>query len=506
MGLLNKKVFFPPLILLLGTVVYSFINEDGFLQLVQGANQWILQHFGWLFSWSTFLFLIILIVLYVTPFGRIKIGGANAQPILSRWRWFSITLCTTIATGILFWGTAEPLYHLNSPPSGLGLDQASPEAATFALSTMLMHWTLTPYAIYTLAGLVFAIAYYNLRQPFSLGSMLFPLIGKKAHGFGGTMIDIICLFGLVAGMAASLGTGILTIMGGMGTVAGVPKSDLLLGLITMVIVLTFILSAASGLMKGIRILSDINIKAFIGLAIFFFIAGPSWFMLKLGAEGIIDYFYHFIPRSIHWDTGIETEWLDSWTIFYWANWLAWTPVTALFLGRLSVGYTVRDYVHYNLLLPSLFSGIWMMIFSGAAIDYDVKGDGLLHTLLTNEGAEYVIFQLMEDYPIGNIISFVFLMIIFVSYVTAADSNTSAMSGMSSKGITPENPEAPLWIKIVWGTLIGLVAWVMITSAGIEGIKMTSILGGFPALFLMIALAIGVIKLLILFLRGEDLNG
>lgn len=491
---LNKKVFFPPLIFLIATVFYSLIDSEGFLISVNQVNTWILDHFGWLFSWGTFFFLLVIGFVYFSPIAKVRIGGKDAKPILSRWRWFAITLCTTIATGILFWGTAEPLYHLNTPPEGLGLTPGSPAALKFSMSTMFMHWTVTPYGIYTVAGLVFALAYYNLKQPFSLGSLLFPLIGKRAHGPLGTIIDIVCLYGLVAGMAASLGTGILTLMGGMDKVLGIPGSDLLLALITLLVVLTFVISAASGLMKGIRILSDYNVKAFMGLAIFIFIAGPTILLLKMGWSGVVDYIWNFLPRSTDVGTNLDKSWKHSWTIFYWANWLAWTPITALFLGQLAKGYTVRDYIHYNLLFPSLFGGVWMVIFGGTSMALDIGSDGALYQVLVNEGEQNVIFNILDQLPLGSILSVIFLFIIFVSYVTAADSNTSAMSGISTIGVSPENPEAPLSIKVVWGGLIGIIAWVMITYAGVDGIRMLSVLGGFPALFIVIAVAVGVLRL------------
>ncbi|MEO0341191.1 MAG: BCCT family transporter, partial [Bacteroidota bacterium] len=371
----------------------------------------------------------------------------------------------------------------------------SAEAEQFAVSTMFMHWTLTPYGIYTLAGLLFALSYYNLKQPFSLGSLLYPVVGDRAHGYLGTITDIICLYGLVAGMAASLGTGILTLMGGMESVLGLKPSNFLLAIIALSVVITFIISAASGLMKGIRILSDFNIKAFMGLAIFILIAGPTLYMAQVGAKGLVDFVVNFLPRSVNIGSNLDQSWLNSWTIFYWANWLAWTPITALFLGRLSVGYTVRDYIHYNLIFPSIFGGLWMVIFGGTSMYKDLNGDGFLYNILTTEGEQNVIFTIMRDLPLGAILSVAFLFIVFVSYVTAADSNTSAMSGVSTKGITPDNPEAPLLIKVIWGSLIGIIAWVMITTAGVDGIRMLSVLGGFPALFLVIAVAIGLVRLI-----------
>lgn len=492
---LNKLVFFPPLLILSGTVAYSIYAPKAFLSAVQSANHWVLINFGGLFSWTTFSFLIILLFVYFSPIAKMRIGGEGSQPLLSKWQWFAITLCTTIATGILFWGPAEPLYHLNASPEALALSAGSEAAAQFSMSTLFMHWTLIPYGIYTIAGLLFALTYYNLKQPFSLSALFYPLFGKRVHWRVGQLVDMICLYGLVAGMAASLGTGMLTLMGGMNIVLGVPESTLLLGGIGLFIVLTFIISAASGLMKGIRILSDVNIKAFIGLALFIMIVGPTLEMFQLGWAGFKEFIVTFIPRSLSIDSDINQSWENSWTIFYWANWLAWAPITALFLGRLSLGYTVREYIQFNLLLPSLFGGLWMVIFAGTSMKLDQASGGQLYEVLVDYGEQNVIFTILADLPLGSLMSVVFLFIVFVSYVTAADSNTSAMSGICTIGISPDNPEAPLSVKVIWGVLIGLVAWVMVTKAGVDGIRIISVLGGFPALFLLIIVALGLIRLL-----------
>ncbi|MEL6866109.1 MAG: BCCT family transporter [Bacteroidota bacterium] len=502
---LNKKVFFPPLIFLLFTIIYSLNNNDQFLAKAQMANRWILQNFGWLFTWSTFLFLLILLGVYFSPFAKLRIGGEEAQPILSKWRWFAIALCTTLATGLLFWGVAEPLYHFNQPPDGLGVKERSEGAAAFSMSTMFMHWSFTPYGIYTITGLVFALVYYNLKQPFSIASLLYPLFGKKVYGTLGTLLDILCLYGLVAGMAASLGTGIFALMGGLDQVLGIPSSDFWLGIVGLAIVATFIVSAASGLNKGIRILSDWNIKAFFVLVLFVAITGPTSYMLEMAWTGVRDYGQHFLSRSTNIQSGIDTEWQYSWTIFYWANWFAWAPVAALFLGRLSVGYTVRDYLHFNLIFPSLFAMLWMSIFSGIALEQDVQSQGDLFDLLTREGEQYVLYRLFESLPLSQGISILTILTLFISYVTAADSNVSAMSAMSSQGINPSNPEAPLWIKVAWGSVIGLIAWIMITTAGVDGIRLLCVLGGFPSLFIILLAGLGLIRIVWKMRKGRQFD-
>ena len=493
---LNKVVFFPTLLFILSVIIYSLVDNEGFLDLIKKTNNWILDSFGWLFTWSSFGLLIILIFVYFSRFAKVKIGGPTAKPILNKWKWFAITLCTTIAAGLIFWGTAEPLYHLHLPPEGLQLAANSAEARTFAMSTLFMHWSFTPYGIYTITGLVFALAYYNFKQPFSIGALFFPFF-KMQKNRGIYLLDSICLTALLAGMAASLGTGIFALMGGMETIFGIEKSSLFLGLIGLMIVITFVISTASGLKRGITWLSTWNTIGFFLIAALILLLGPTLLILKIGGQGIMEYSTHFLSRSTNIGASINDSWLKNWTVFYFANWFAWAPVSALFLGRLSVGYTVRDFINFNLILPSLFTCGWMIIFGGASLALDQSSQSNLYEVLTSQGEENVLYQMFSLLPGSKALSIASLLLIFFSYVTIADSNVSAMSAISTTGIQPEHPEAPIWIKIVWGSLIGIIAWIMISKAGIDGIRMLCVLGGFPALFIITIVGLGLVKLLLL---------
>lgn len=472
-------MFFTPLAVLLAAVILSLWQGPSVVAAETAINDWILRYFSSLFAWAGIGFLILLAGISVSPLGGRIIGGPAAQPILTRWRWFAVTLCTTIATGILFWGAAEPLFHLNDPPAMLGLEPGSEAAATFAMSTMFLHWTLTPYAIYTVAGLAFALVYYNRSEPFSLSSLFVPLLGQRAHGPVGTGIDIICLYALVAGMAASLG--------------GTPLRWAIAG----AIVASFLISAATGLQKGIAGLSVLNTWLFFAIIAFVLIAGPTAEMLGLSLRGVVDYFQTFIPRNLGLD--VDTGWHRQWTIFNWANWFAWAPVTALFLGRLAVGYSVRAFILYNLILPSLFGAVWMAAIAGATIAFDQQSGASLYAVLTAQGPDPVLFRLFSALGGGPVVAGVVLFAIFLSYVAGADANVSAMSALSTRGITPDAPEAPLWVQAVWGVTVGLVAIVLVAGGGIDGIRMMSVLGGFPALFVIVGAAL---SLTVMAVRGR----
>lgn len=487
-------MFWPPFILLLVALVYSLVDVNDFLKITTHINDFILDRFGWLFSAGTLMMLLSCLIIFLHPISKRRIGGEGAKPLLTKWRWFSIVICTTIATGIIFWGIAEPIFHVMSPPSFSGVEANTPAAGEYALSVMYLHWTFTPYAIYTIPAVMFALAFYNEKRSFSLKSTLYPFIKSGKHKWLGIGIDGICLYALVAGMAASLGAGILTLSGGLKSIFGL-ESDFILIFITITIVAAFVISAITGLMKGIRILSDINVRIFIILAIFIFVFGPTGSILIQSIKSLGLYFQNLPEFSLISILHPDAPWPKSWTSFNWANWLAWAPITALFLGRLSYGYTVKQFMIVNWILPSLFGVIWMSIFSGTAIDMQINQGIGLGKLLEAAGPESIIYRVFEELPWSNIMAVVFLFTAFLSYVTAADSNTEAMGGISSTGISPDTPSPPIFIKIIWGLTIGAVAFVMVSMAGIDGIKMLSNLGGLPALLLIIVVNLGLLKVL-----------
>lgn len=493
---LNHIVFWPPFLLLLTAIVTNFVAPAQYQTAIDGVKNIILDNFSWLFIGVAAASLVLCVVICFSPFGRVRLGGDQAKPLMSMWNWFAITICTTIAIGILFWSAAEPVSHLVEPPAGMGIEAESQAAITFSLSTMYLHWSFTPYSIYCVASLMFAFAFYNMRQPFSLGSTLAPLTGGNMPKSVGNVIDAVCLFALVAGMAAALGTGVLMIGSGLEDLTGMKSGYLLWAAIAAAIVVTFIVSSATGLMKGIRILSDINTKLLLALALVPLFFGPGlWLLMSDGGTALGDYAVNFIPRTFDFTA---SDWGKSWTIFYWAVWLAWAPVTACFLGRIAYGRTVREFMLVNFILPSIFAITWMTIFGGTAMHLQIES-GQLSQLVENDQQSLITFKMFESFPFTTVLSVFYMCSAFVCFVTSSDSNVSAMAGISSSGISPDAPEGNPWLKVAWGTVVGSVAWIMISfsASGVEGVKTLSHLGGFPAailqVFIIISLAIVVWK-------------
>ena len=503
---LNHAVFWPPFLLLFTAVVLNFTNLEQFTRLTNGANEWILMNFGWLFGVCAFVSVSLCVFVCFSKFAGVRLGGPQAEPLMSLWNWFSITICTTIATGILFWATAEPIYHFHSPPPSSGVEAETSQAVILSMAVMYLHWTFTPYAFYAVVSLTFAFAYYNMRKPFSLGATVAPLLGDRPSGLAGKVVDAICLYALVAGMAASLGAGIMAISGGLDYLFGVPSNRWTWAVVAAGIVVTYVISSATGLMKGIRILSDINVKALMGLAVIGLLFGPTLFILNVGIEALGTYLSDFFELNLfngvlHEAPLVESGqqpgyWSHGWTIFYWAVWIAWAPISGCFLGRIAYGRTVREFMLINFVLPAFFGMAWMAIFSGTALYMEMNGAQLIDVINDKEngGTEWVTYKVLETFPWATAVIVFYVVSLIICFVTSADSNTTAMAAISSTGITPENPEGNIAIKILWGVTVGTVAWVMISFADIAGIKIISTLGGFPAALLMIAVILSLIKI------------
>ncbi|MEM9014547.1 MAG: BCCT family transporter [Pseudomonadota bacterium] len=487
---MRPYVLFPPVLLLLSALVASLIDFDSFLAYSTQANNWILSRFDWLFLLSSFVAVLLLVAISVSPLGAVRIGGHGAAPLLKPWSWFSITLCTTIATGILFWGAAEPIFHINDPPAFSGVTPRSDGTAQFALSSMYMHWTVTPYAIYSVGALAFALAHYNLGAPYSLSGPISAVSPGAIPDRLRDVIDAVGLFALVAGVAASLGAGAMALSGGMQRLFQTPDTPLVRLFIVLAIVAVFVVSSISGIQRGIRILSSLNIRIFFAMAIFVFVFGPTGDVIRLGGASLAQYVVEFIPRSLNLSASDTDGWTRDWTVFYYANWFAWAPVTALFLGRIARGYTVRMFLLMNLVLPALFGGVWMAIFGGSAIMIDQSTGAAITAAVDQNGPEAAIYAVFDALPFANIAAAVFVLAIFISFVTAMDSNTYSMSEICTDDDPDQSPEmlrTERNVKIMWGVLIGAIAWVMTSTTGIDGVRMLSNLGGLPGLFILITM-------------------
>lgn len=490
------KVFLPPWFLMVLILVLNLTNYDAFIGLIDACTGWIMDHFTGGFCLLAFLSVVLIVVTYFSPMGRVKIGGADSKPMVSYKNYVWIVLCTIMAAGIMFWACAEPMYHLYQPPSHVAGGSGSREALTWAMDTMFLEWTLTPMCIYGLPAILFAFVFYNMKLPFSIGAMLAPAIGNERAKKLMPVVDVICLFALCTGMAASLGQGVLLLSGGIEDYSsGLLQSGMVLWFIsTAVIVAMFIIAAATGVARGIRKLSNINSVLYLILGILVLLFGPTVFIFNFGLESLGNFLGDFFRISLFTGASGGSEWVQSWPGFYWCNWLAWMPVTAVFLGKISRGYTIRQMIRTIVVIPAAFSMVWIMMFSGSAIHQEMQ-DGSVYAAMQAGGTEAATYTVLNSLPLSKVLIILFLAVLLISFVTAADSNTNAMSSLCTEGLTAEDTESPVILKVIWGVTIGAVCFLMLMSYGVDGIKKLSNLGGFPDAFLMILFMVSWIRIM-----------
>lgn len=480
---LRPMAFFPAFILLVLTIVLNLTNYDAFIKITTAAKDFMVVDMGWLFSISGVICIIIIVFVYFSPLGEVRLGGPEAKPLLKKSSWFAITLCTTIAAGILFWGTAEPMWHLAYPPESLGIEPMSAEAARFAMETMYLHWTFIPYAIYAVPTIVFGFAYYNMRRSFSVGSQIAPLVTDARQKKLNDIIDAVVIFTVATGISSSFGTAVMNMGGGMSTLFGLNNDKSLWIVITIIGTVAFIISSATGLMKGIRILSDVNVYLYYIIIVALLILGPTVYFFSLGTEAFGGFLDNIFSKALFTGASAGDTWASSWTMFYWSNWMAWAPVSAVFLARIAYGYKIKEVVVMNFVIPSMFSLVWMTILSGTTINFQMTGKVDILEKMNEQGSAAAAYAVLGELPLSGIIIAIYLIAIMISFITATDSTTNAMASICTTGIDEGDQEAPLIIKVAWGVIIGAVSLVFIGTLGIDGIKMMSYLGGFPALFL-----------------------
>lgn len=496
----RKSIMIPMTLIFFFVITIGVIKPNMLYNIENNIVTWATKSFGWLFQLSAVFFLFICLWIMFSKYGSIKLGGKDAQPTMSYWNWFCISLTAGIGTGILFWGIAEPITHFMNPPEFMGIIPGSESAAMFAMNTSFTHWTFYPYSMYAISGVCIAFAIYNMKLPCRVSSVLYPLFNKKVNYKLESLIDNICLFAMAGGVAAILGVGTMQISKGLNIILGVPNNKFTWIIIVTIIVITYIISSITGIDKGIKWISDKNTKLFIGLMIFIFVLGPTSFILSLGTQSLGNFASNFLQISTYLSPIDGSDWPRWWPIYYWAIWLAYAPLNGMFFAMISKGRTIREFMVMNLIIPALFGMIWFIIFGGAAIHQELSyGD--LWSSIQSSGMEVSLFAFLTKYPFVKILSIFFILAIFISIVTMCDSVTTTITRLSIKSDKNEKTKTCYKINIFWGVLMASMAIVNLICAGgkisgIDATKQIATVAGFPILFFMIALAFCLVKMLV----------
>jgi choline/carnitine/betaine transport len=487
---LDKVVFGITAIIALGFLVWGFVSTATLANASGSALTWIMDNTGWLFALTASGFVVFVLWLALGKFGSIPLGCDDEEPEFRTISWVAMMFSAGMGIGLMFFGVAEPLTHFATPPPGTG-PAGNTEAVQTAMATTLFHWTLHPWAIYAVVGLAIAYGVYRKGRMQLISAAFEPLLGSRANGPGGKVIDMLAIFATLFGSAASLGLGALQIRSGLHIVAGISETgNTVLVVIITVLTVAFVLSAVSGVARGIQWLSNINMVLAVLLAAFVFVVGPTIFILNLLPTSLGSYFSDIAMMSAR--TGAEgaevDTWLQSWTIFYWAWWISWTPFVGMFIARISRGRTIRQFVTGVLLVPSLVSLVWFCVFGGAAIK--VQQDGVD---LAGEGSiEAQLFSLLDQYPIAIIASVLVMVLVAIFFVSGADAASIVMGSLSERGtIKPSRGTV-----IFWGVAMGAVALVMLLVGGedaLTGLQTITIIAALPFVLVMVGLAVALVK-------------
>lgn len=471
-------------------LVWGFLSTESLASASSTALTWVMDNTGWLFALTSTGFVVFVLYLALGRYGTIPLGRDDEEPEFNGVSWVAMMFSAGMGIGLMFFGVAEPLSHFATPPPGTGAE-GNPEAVQNAMATTLFHWTLHPWAIYCVVGLAIAYGVYRKGRLQLISAAFEPLLGPRADGPWGKVIDMLAIFATLFGSAASLGLGALQIRSGLQIVAGIGETgNAILVVIIAVLTVCFVVSAVSGIARGIQWLSNINMVLALLLALFVFVVGPTVFILNLLPTSLGSYFADLNMMSAR--TGAEgadvNAWLQSWTIFYWAWWVSWTPFVGMFIARISRGRTIRQFVGGVLLVPSIVSLIWFAIFGGAAINVQQNG-----TDLAGEGGvEEQLFTLLDQYPIATIASIIVMVLVAIFFVSGADAASIVMGSLSQKGtIHPSRGTV-----VFWGVATGAVAAVMLLVGGedaLTGLQTITIIAALPFLLVMVGLAVSLVK-------------
>ena len=486
----DPVIFFSVLSLVVLILLAAVIDREATGNFLFGLQNSIVELFAWGFSLTVSALLIFSVWLVFSRYGKVRLGPDNSKPEFTTFAWVSMLFSAGMGIGLVFFGVAEPVLHFLSP---LHSEPESAAAAREAMQRSLFHWGFHAWAIYAVLGMALAYCHFRLDQPLSIRSTLEPLLGRWTHQWPGKLIDIIAVLGTLFGLATSLGLGAAQINAGLADLFGTEQDVGVQVLIIILITFCATLSLVLGLKKGIRRLSEFNMGLALLLLLFVLFTGPTLALL-LGLPGNLGTYLQGLVGLSMENPYENLEWQKSWTVFYWAWWLSWSPFVGMFIARISRGRTIREFVAGVLLAPTLLSVFWFGIFGGAALDTEINGSGNV-ALAVQENSATAIFALLENFPLASAGNWVAIFLVAIFFITSSDSGSFVVDMLTSGG----NPNPPVWQRVFWASTEGLVAIILLLIGGLSALQAGAVSMGLP--FCLIILA--VVVCMIIRLRKEE---
>ena len=501
--------------LVFALVIMAFVATKGVGDFFTGINNFLVGTMKWYYLGIVASFLFFVIWLLFSRYGNLRLGKDTDRPEFSYFSWFAMLFGAGMGIGLVFWSIAEPIYHFQSNPFIAEDASQTAEAAQVAMRLTLFHWGLHPWAIYVIVALALAYFAYRKDLPLTIRSSLYPLIGDKIYGPLGHLADLLAVYGTVFGVATSLGLGVQQMATGLYEITGwgfwvtetvtdgVTKTEPALAAMMVLIAIISGLatvSVVSGVGKGVKILSEVNLWLSIVILAFFIAFGPTRYLLASFLQNIGDYVGQVIPLSLWTNANDETsQWQGWWTAFYWGWWMSWAPFVGMFIARISRGRTIREFILGVLLVPTLLGAVWLTAFGGTALHIELFGDGGIVEAVKSDltSALYVTIEKMNAGFMGSIAAIVATILIATYFITSSDSGTLVVNTLLSVG--HENP--PTVHRVIWGLGEGFVAAALLMAGGLKALQAAAIAAALPFSIIMIFMMIGLVKSL----RQEDLG-
>lgn len=487
---LSKGVVIPSLVFIIGICLLSAVFPELTESLLNTIKDFIFVNLNYVYVWSVTIFVLFLLYLMFSKYGDIRLGRNDSKPDYSFFSWISMLFAAGMGIGLMYFSVAEPMQHYSD---AVFAGESAVQRAKNAQLYTFFHWGIHAWAIYGIVGLSLAYFAYRYRLPLSLRSCLYPLLKDRIKGRWGNVIDIFALCSTFFGITTTLGFGVVQINSGLETLGVLPGNSFLYQVIIVTVLVSIsVASAVSGVDKGVKLLSNINIVSVLVLLLFVVILGPTVYLIGSFTEGIGGYINNFF--SLTFNTHIYEEnmlpWFYDWTILYWAWWISWSPYVGLFIAKISKGRTIREFIAAVLIIPTLFNFIWMSVFGNSAIWFDTNiADGALGRLASDPDA--LMFRFLEYLPLTEIVSFVVIAIIIIFFVTSADSGMFVMNSIATKNARI----SPKWQTIGWGVLLAILALMLLNAGGLVALQSMTLITALPFSVIMLLFIISLVKAL-----------
>ncbi len=478
-------VFYPAAGLIILLVLITILMGDNAGTAFSNMQSWLSESMGWVYMLAVTGFLVFCLYLAFSEHGKIRLGPNHSRPEYSFGSWFAMLFSAGIGIGLLFFGVAEPLTHYLAPPDA---DPRSIEAAKEAMQITFFHWGINAWAVYAIVGLTLAYFSFRHRLPLTIRSALYPLIGERIHGPLGHAVDVLAVIGTLFGVATSLGFGVSQVNAGLNHLFDVPVSTTVQVTLIAVITACATVSVVSGLDAGIKRLSELNMVLALALLLFVIALGPTILFFNSFVQNIGLYIGTVAERSFRLNAySGDHDWMSSWTLFYWGWWISWSPFVGIFIARISRGRTIREFIIGVLLVPTVFTFIWMTAFGNATIFFEAGGAGIADVVAEN--LPLGLFAFLEQLPFSSIVSFIAVILIVTFFVTSSDSGSLVIDTITSGGHL--NP--PLWPRVFWAVSEGVVAAVLMMTGGLGALQAATITTALPFTFVIILACFGLMR-------------